>query len=83
MELAHGELVTQRFLRPATKLDDFEFADHIGRRLTGVDDIALDRLADITFGIGRIVRQILNGFLAAPALVMDAGVDNQPAYGSS
>src|SRR3546814_8997492 len=47
--------------------------------LSRIDDIAFDRLFDIAVGIGGVVLQILDRLFAAPAFVVDAGVDDEAA----
>src|SRR3546814_18382914 len=47
--------------------------------LSRIDDIAFDRLFDVAVGIGGVVLQILDRLFAAPAFVVDAGVDDEAA----
>src|SRR3546814_7931449 len=72
-------LVAERRLRAAAEFHDLELADQIGGGLSRIDDIAFDRLFDIAVGIGGVVLQILDRLFAAPAFVVDAGVDDEAA----
>ena len=65
-------------LGAGAQLLDLQFADHVGGRLAGIDDVAFDRLDDPALGVGAIVLDILDRLLAGPALVVEAGVDHQP-----
>ncbi len=78
MKAANVEFATQLRSRAISQLHDLELADHIGGGLPRVDQIALDRLADVARRIGGVVRQILDRLVTAPALVVEAGIDHQP-----
>ncbi len=63
------------------QLEDMQLADHVGQRLPGPDDVAVHFGVDILSGECRIVLHVADGALAAPAIVMNAGVHHQ-AHGA-
>ena len=73
-----SNLRAQRLLRPVAKLEKLELADHVAGRLARVVEIALDFLGRVALGNQRVGPEIVDCLLAAPALGMDARVDDQP-----
>lgn len=72
MEGAHVELGAKLLLRLVAQFADLEAADHISRRLTGIDDVALNGLHDAARRVGRIIGDIFDRLFAGPFLVVEA-----------
>src|SRR5206468_9436326 len=65
MELLEGEAIAERFSGFVTKLQDFQFADHICASLAGVDDVSFHFA-----GLDAVVY----GLLAGPVFRVDPGI---------
>src|SRR3546814_8515922 len=81
----HGVVVgPQVELRPQlaggllTEFGDLELADLVGQRLPRRADVAVDLVDHVLAGLGRVVPEVLDRPLAAPALAVHAGVDPKP-----
>ena len=59
------------------ELADFELPDLVSEGLTGPGDVAIHFVDDIEFGLGGVGEEVVDGLLASPFLVMDAGVDDE------
>ena len=60
------------------KRQDRQLAELVGERLAGPADVAIDLRLDLVLGERGVAREIIDRLLARPALVMDAGVDDEP-----
>ena len=77
MKFANVEIIAEFGFRFRADFFDFELANHIGGRLTGPDDIAVNFCAHIAFRIRDIIEVILNGLFAVPFFRVNTGVDNK------
>src|SRR5690625_2303312 len=71
------EVVAQFRLGFATQLPDLQLAQLVAQGLGGPGDVAVDLGGDLVLGQGGVVAQEGQRLVAAPAQVMDAGVDHQ------
>jgi hypothetical protein len=72
MEPANVEFLAECLLRLVTQLVDFQAANHVRRRLTGVDDAAFDGFHDAAGGVCRVILDIFDRLLARSAFVVQS-----------
>ena len=63
------------------QLQELQLADLVGERLARVGDVAVDLVDDVGLGLGRVRHEVVDGLLARPVHVVDAGVDDE-AHGA-
>ena len=73
-----SKAVAQSGLRHRPYPLDLQPAHHVGQRLAGIADVAVDLDLDVGGRHGRVVAAVADGLLAAPAQHVHAGVDDQP-----
>lgn len=60
-----------------SELADFELPDFVGEGLAWPSDVAVHFVDDIEFGFGGVGQEVIDGLLATPFFLMDAGVNHQ------
>jgi len=78
VELAQVELRSEPGRRPRAQLLDAQLADLVGERLPGPGDVAIDLVDDVVLALRGVRLEELDRLLARPALVVQAGVDDEP-----
>ena len=81
MELADVELLAERLLGLLTDAQPDDLADHVAAGLARPNDVAFDLGDRAAFLVAHGLGHVLDGLLAAPLLVVHAGVDHQ-AHGA-
>src|SRR4030095_5034846 len=71
------ELRPERLFRVATMTADLQFAELVCNRLARPRDVTIDLGRELVLGDRHRLRHILERLLAAPAVVMNASVDDQ------
>ena len=74
VEPANVECLAECLLRLVTQLADFKAANHVRRRLTGVDDIAFDGFHDAAGGVCRVILDIFDRLFTRLAFVLQTAV---------
>ena len=69
--------IAQRVLGHCPQSQDFQHADFVSRGLASEYDIAVDGIFDIALWIWSAFSQIINGFLAGPLVIMNAGINDE------
>src|SRR3546814_2026193 len=77
VEIADVELVAKCLLGLGAQLQYLELADLVAGRLAGIVDVALHLFHDVAFREERVVTEILDRLLTAPALVVESGVGDE------
>ena len=78
MELAHVELVAERFFCAITQFLDLQLPDLVRQRLARPGDVAFGFGGGLGLAFGRVVEHVLDHLLAGPVLAVQAGVGHQP-----
>ncbi len=77
MEAAQIKVVSQRLLRQRAQPADLDHAEHVGGRLRGPGDVAIDLVLDIDRRPARVGHHVVHGLLPGPAQRMQAAVHHQ------
>ena len=67
MEAAQVKVIAQCFLGQRAQPADLDHAEHVGGRLSGPRDVAVDLVLDIHWRPARIRHHVVHGLLPGPA----------------
>src|SRR5690348_15191705 len=73
------ELRSERRFRLVAELQDGQLAKLVGQSLSRPADISVDLGLDLMLAECGVARQIVDRLLARPAVLVDSGVDDEPA----
>src|SRR4029450_4570355 len=79
VEAAQVEAVAEAGLGQLPQPDQLQAADHVGQGLAGVGNVAVDLVLDVDPGEGGVGVHVVDRLIPAPAELVQAGVDHQPA----
>src|SRR5919106_5057095 len=79
VEAAQVEADPEAGLGEAPEPDQLQAPDHVSQGLAGHGDVAVDLVLDVAAGQGGVGQQVPDGLVAAPAELVQPGVDDQPA----
>ncbi len=77
MQGADVEAGAVGFFGAGAEVADFELADLVSEGLAGPGDVAVHFGDDVELGLGAAGEEVIDGLLAGPFLVMDAGVEHE------